>query len=138
MTSVDLQDLETTLHHLTNQLNTSLVLVPDTNVFMREPGYLDHFNTLWLTTTTNLLLNDDPHTDVYVKIEVLKEVVYHVTTILNINRSSSSLWNGVFVYINRHHHFNADKMVECLLDLYRHHMQLRNKVTSTLQEHIAP
>lgn len=136
MTSVDLQDLETTLHHLTNQLNTSLVSVPDTNLFMRELGYLDHFNTLWLNATTDLLLNQEHHTDVHVKIEVLKEVVYHVTTILNINRSSSSLWNGVFVYINRRHHFNADKMVECLLDLYRHHMQLRKKVASTLQEHV--
>lgn len=134
MASIDLQDLETTLHHLTNQLNASLVSIPDTSLFMTDPGLLDHFNALWLNAAATLVLNDQ-QTDPTVKIEVLKEVVYYVTTLLNLNRVSS-LWNGVFVYMNRRHHFNADKMVEYLIHLYNHHMHLRKKVAAALQEHI--
>lgn len=134
MASLDLQDLESTLHHLTNQLNVSLLSIPDTSLFMTDPGLLDHFNTLWLNAVAGLVLNDQ-RTDPTVKIDVLKEVVYYATTMLNLNRMSS-LWNGVFVYINRRHHFNAEKMVEYLLHLYNHHMQLREKVVSTLQEHM--
>lgn len=134
MTSLDLQNLESTLHHLTNQLNASLMSMGDTSLFMTDPGLLDHFNTLWLNASAGLVLNDQ-ETDATVKIEVLKEVVYYVTTIVTLNRMSS-LWPGVFIYINRRHHFNAEKMVEYLLHLYAHHIQLRKKVMSIVQEHI--
>ena len=83
MASLDLQDLESTLHHLTNQLNVSLLSIPDTSLFMTDPGLLDHFNTLWLNAVAGLVLNDQ-RTDPTVKIDVLKEVVYYATTMLNL------------------------------------------------------